>query len=425
MRYKVKRSIITGHVSVPPSKSHTLRALVFGLMGYGESVIRNYLVSPDTMSMIDAVKMFGAQVQVYDDVIQILGAGSALQCPDNVVDAGNSGLVLRFITALAALVDQYVIITGDESIRSRRMIKPLLEVLSSQNVLAESAAQNGFAPVIIKGPLKPGVMAMEGSDSQPVSAMIIATAFLPGPSEIYVMNPGEKPWVDVTLRWLSSLNVKIQHQDHRYYKIPGNASYEGFEINIPGDFSSATYSIVAAVITKQKIRVSELDMRDNQADKNFLDVLKRVGVSITVHPEEKVIEVNGEVDIKGMVIDVNHCIDTTPLLAVLACFANGPTEIIGARVARFKESDRISAISQELKKMGAKIEEKEDGMVIYPSRLRGAHLYSHKDHRIALSLIVAAFAADGESIIDGVEYIIKTYPTFFHDFVNLGGKIER
>lgn len=125
MKYRVKNSKISGHVFVPPSKSHTLRALIFGLMGKGRSVIRNFLASPDTMAMIDAIKMFGATVNLKDDVMEIEGVNGQLRRPDDVINAGNSGQVLRFISGLAALIDSYVIITGDESIRKRRPKYPI------------------------------------------------------------------------------------------------------------------------------------------------------------------------------------------------------------------------------------------------------------------------------------------------------------
>ena len=312
MKYTVKKSKISGHVFVPPSKSHTLRALIFALMAKGKSVIRNFLSSPDTMAMIDAIEMFGAKVRIFNDAIEIEGVNGDLRRPDDVINAGNSGQVLRFIAGIAALGDSYVVITGDESIRTRRPIKPLLDTLTSQNIFAESTVLNGRPPIIVKGPMKPGVMAIEGSDSQPVSAMLIATSFLPGDSEIYVMNPGEKPWIDVTLGWLKRFNVNIENNDYRHYKIPGNASYDGFDITIPGDFSSAAYSLVAALISRQKIRISGLNMTDSHADKNFIDILIRLGADIQVYPDENMLVADGRGEIKGMKIDVNDCIDATP-----------------------------------------------------------------------------------------------------------------
>jgi 3-phosphoshikimate 1-carboxyvinyltransferase len=424
MKYKIKPSKIVGELAAPPSKSHTLRALLFGLMGKGRSTIENYLISPDTTAMVEAIKKFGAEVQFIGDRIEVIGVDTKLQRPSDVIQSGNSGLVLRLISGLSALLDCYVVITGDESIRSRRPIKPLLDTFTSQNVFAESSRLNGYAPVIIKGPMKPGVMAIEGSDSQPVSALLIATSFMKGPSEIYVMNPGEKPWVDVTLDWLKMIGSEVINCDYRHYKIKGKTSYPGFSVSIPGDFSSAAYSIGASIVTKGKMRVDGLSMTDSQSDKNFIDVLKKMGARIKWIPEEYAIEVDGKGQIAGKEIDINCCIDMTPLLAVIGCFANTPTVIHGGEIARFKESDRIASITKELRKMGANIEEKEDGMVIYPSKLKGAKLESHGDHRIALSLIVAAFGAEGDSEIEGVECIAKTYPTFLCDFCLMGGRIE-
>jgi len=423
MKYKIHKSAISGHIHVPSSKSHTMRALLFALMAKGTSTLRNCLISPDTLAMIDAIKMFGAKVQCSNDVIEVQGIDRVLQRPYDVIQAGNSGLILRFIAAVGALCDCYVIITGDESIRKRRPIEPLLKALTSQNLFAKSACHNGHAPIIIKGPLKPGVITIEGSDSQPVSALLIATAFLKGESEIYVDNPGEKPWIDVTLKWLENFGVKIINHDYRHYKISGGAFYQGFDVTIPGDFSSAAYSIVAALIGKKNLSLSGLKMNDTQADKHFISILKNMGADIQFCPQTKTLKIDGQSQIKGMEVEVNDCIDQTPLLAVLGCFASSPVTIKGARIARFKESDRISAIASELGKMGALIKEYEDGMIIYPSNLKGANLYSHLDHRIALSLIVAGFAAQGETIIDEVDCIAKTYPTFLSDFKNIGGKI--
>lgn len=424
MKWKIKPSEIHGDMAVPPSKSHTLRALLFALMGGGESVVRNYLMSQDTLLMIDAVTKFGADVKFQDGVLRIMGVDGDPKVPNDIIDAGNSGIILRFCSAIAALLDHYVVITGDETIRSRRTMQPFLDTLKGQNLFAESTRYDGYAPVIIKGPLKPGVMAIEGMDSQPVSALLIASSFLQGSSEIYVMNPGERPWVDMTLSWLSSLDIPVENYDFRRYKVHGNARYSGFDVQIPGDFGTAAFLIAAAMVTEQEVTLRGLDIRDCQGDKKVIDVCREMGADIEVDQENHKIVVDGRAPLRGIKIDVNDFIDALPILSVVACFAKGYTELTGARVARGKESDRIQSMSQELRKMGAYIEEKEDGMVIESSLLQGTQLNCHKDHRVALSLIVAAFGAIGDSLIEGVECIAKTYPTFFHDFTYLGGNIH-
>lgn len=422
MRYRVGKSVISGLITAPPSKSHTLRALLFALMGEGKSVIRGYLKSPDTRAMIEAISLFGAKVEVFDDRIEVEGVGGKLERPQNIIDAGNSGLVFRFIAGIGSLLDSYVIITGDESIRTRRPITPLLEALGAQGVFATAAALNGHAPVIIKGPLRAGKIEIDGQDSQPVSAMLIATSFLEGSSEIVVTNPGERPWIDLTLKWLSDLGMEVINTDYIHYKVKGGGRIKGFDVQIPGDFSSAAYPIVASLITGGKLKILGLDLEDKQADKHLLTILQQMGAKISCLSDG--IEVCGSSKLSGIKIDVNDCIDQIPLLAALGCFATSPLTITGGKIARFKESDRIAVIIDELKKMGAAIDEKEDGMIVYPSKLKGAELTSHKDHRIALSLITAAFAGEGESFIDGVECIDKTYASFVSDMLHLQGNIS-
>ena len=421
--YKIKPRPISGEVTPPPSKSHTMRGLIFALMGQGESIIRHPLFSPDTERMIEAIRGFGARVKVYPDSIAVQGVGGVLQTPNGVIESGNSGLVFRFITAIASLIDNYVIITGDESIRARRPILPLLSVFKKQGLFAESLLMNGRAPIMIKGPLRSGVMHIEGEDSQPVSALLIASSFLSGASEIIVTNPGEKPWIDLALDWISRLGGKIERGGYTHYKVSGGLQYEGFDTTIPKDFSGASYPLAAALITGQTMKVSGLNIDDLQADKYFIELLQKMGAKIFVENGEIFLEKT--FSFKGIEASIDHCIDTLPLLAAIAPFGASSTRITHAKMARYKESDRIASITEELRKMGASIEEEEGGMIIHPSRLKGGLLQSHQDHRIALSLVVAASAAQGESVLEGVEVIAKSYPLFIEEFISLGGVCEK
>lgn len=424
MKYSVLPSKISGHLFVPPSKSHTLRSLLFALMASGRSVIHNYLPSPDTRAMLRAIELFGAKIKVLDSCIEIEGRGNCLLRPKDVIQAGNSGLVFRLSTALASLLDSYVIITGDESIRTRRIIDPLLKALSRCNVFAVSSAHDGHAPVIVKGPLYPGDIIIEnGEDSQLVSSVLIALSFLPGESTLRVVQSGEHSWVNVTLAWLHQLGGRIVHDQFQRYHVVGNLQYDGFDRTIPGDFSTASYSIAAAVISKQGIKISGLNMCDSQPDKAFIDILQKMGVHLWYCSQRDILEICAGQSLRGIKIDLNHCIDLLPTLAVLACFAETPTEISGVRIARFKESNRITAVIQELQKMGGHLEEKEDGLLIYPSSLRGCEVFSHRDHRIALSLLVAGLGAVGETSVVDVRCISKTYPNFLSDFLSIGARI--
>jgi 3-phosphoshikimate 1-carboxyvinyltransferase len=422
-QFHIRPSSLTGTISIPPSKSHTLRAVLFAAMAHGRSYINGFLHSPDTTAMIHAMRQFGAHVEISETQLQIDGVAGKLTAAENIIDSGNSGQVLRFVGALAGLCPAYTVLTGDHSIRHNRPIQPLLTALSQLGALAVSTRLDGYAPVIIKGPIQPGHVRLPGEDSQPVSGLLIALSFLPGNSLIEVANPGEKPWIDLTLHWLKKFHISIEHKNYSLYSLPGYAKIEGFHLTIPGDFSSAAFPLVAALVTHSELTLSNLDMHDCQGDKKLIEILIQMGANIEIDDQNKTLIVRKS-SLRGCRIDVNDFIDATPILAVVGCFAQGQTEITNASIARKKESDRLHAMTTELRKMGAKIEERPDGLVISHSPLHGASVFGWHDHRVAMSLSVAALAAQGESLIDGVECIAKTYPSFGHDFRALGAKIE-
>lgn len=417
-------SSLAGELIVPPSKSHTMRAILFAALAKGVSTIKHFLPSPDTIAMIEAVRLLGAKVIVKENQLEVHGIAGKPHSPVDVIQCGNSGLVLRFIGALAGLLPHHTILTGDASIRSNRPIQPLLDGLNQLGAHAVSSLNNGFAPVIIKGPITKSQAVIDGEDSQPVSGLIIAGAFAPHPIELTVNHPGEKPWIDLTLHWLKKLGIAYQRKDYSYYRLEGNAKIDSFEYAVPGDFSSAAFPIVAALITNSELLLRNIDMNDCQGDKAIIPLLQTMGAGFEIDSDRKTVRVHKGSRLKGIKIDVNDFIDALPILAVLACFAEGRTEIANAAIARKKESDRIHLISRELKKMGAKIEEKTDGLVIEPSRLNGAELNCYHDHRLALALSTAALAANTPSRILGSECIVKTYHGFYEDFRTIGAQIK-
>lgn len=423
-KFHIQPSSIQGTVTIPPSKSHTLRAILFAAMAHGDSEIRNFLHSPDSTAMIDAMRAFGAKIDVAANHLRIRGLSGKLEAAENVIDAGNSGQVLRFVGALAALCPAYTVITGDHSIRHNRPVKPLLAALTQLGALAASARLDGYAPIIIKGKMQSGKAQLPGEDSQPVSGMLIACSFLQGKSAIEVSDPGEKPWIDLTLFWLKKFDIRIEHQNYTHYNIPGNAKIDGFNAVIPGDFSSAAFPIAAALVTGSELTLANIDMKDCQGDKKLIEVLQKMGANIDIDDAKKTLHVRKHSKLRGMRIDVNDFIDAVPILSVISCYAEGTTEIINAGIARKKESDRIHAMATELKKMGAKVQENPDGLTLSHSPLCGAHLDSWRDHRIAMSLCIAALGAQGETMIEGAECVSKTYPGFAHDFRAIGAHVE-
>jgi 3-phosphoshikimate 1-carboxyvinyltransferase len=423
MNYLIKPSKLSGAITIPASKSHTLRAILFASLAHGESIIHNYLHSPDTDAMIAACRLLGAKIHATKHQLNIIGTNGTPQTPENIIDAGNSGQVLRFVAAVAALTSGYTIITGDESVRKNRPVQPLLDGLTHLHVFAKSSQNNATAPIIIQGPLRGGETTLNGEDSQPVSALLIAAAFATNPTVINVRNPGEKPWVDLTLSWLKRLGIQYEKQDYTQYKIMGNARYAGFEYIVPGDFSSCAFPLVAGLITNSAITLQNLDFSDAQGDKELICALQTMGANIEYDLTQKIITTHPIEKLIGQTIDVNNYIDAVPILAVAACFATSETLITGAAIARKKESNRLAAITQELQKMGANILELEDGLKIMPSKLVGAKVDSFNDHRIAMALAVAGMMATGETIITNVSCVEKSYPDFAQAMRDLGGII--
>ncbi|MEI6531830.1 MAG: 3-phosphoshikimate 1-carboxyvinyltransferase, partial [Chlamydiota bacterium] len=264
--------------------------------------------------------------------------------------------------------------------------------------------------------LKKGSVVIQGTDSQPVSALLIAAAFAEGPIDITIENPGEKPWVQLTLNWFDRLGITYQGT----YQLPGLARYKSFNYTVPGDLSSAAFPLAAALVTQSELTLKNIDMEDMQGDKELIFVLQTMGAKIEIEGTTLHIKKSS---LKGIKVDINDFVDSLPVLSVIACFAEGETHIYNAAICRHKECDRIHSIATELTKMGADIQELPDGLIIRPSRLKAAALYSHHDHRIAMALTVAALGSDGESSISEVECISKTFPDFKEDFNYLGAGI--
>jgi 3-phosphoshikimate 1-carboxyvinyltransferase len=421
--WRVSPSTFKGALKIPASKSQSIRALLFALLGDGKSVIRNLLPSPDVTAMIHACKNLGAFIECFEKHLEITGVAGKISSSEDVIQAGNSGLILRLVGAISGLSPQPIVLTGDYSVRHLRPVDPLLDALSQLGAQAYSLRNDGGAPISVRGPLYSGSATLHGEDSQPVSGMLIASAFAPGPVELYVMRPGEKLWVDLTLSWLSKFGILFTNQNYEHYTLQGNASLEGFSYTVPSDFSSLSYPLAAAVLTDSEITIKNLDFSDPQGDKQLISHLISMGAQIEIDEDDGSLTVRGGRELRGIEIDVNACIDALPLLAVIGCFAEGKTEIKGAAIARRKESDRISCIARELKKMGALFEEHADGLTLYRSCLKGAAVDSCEDHRIALSLTVAGFAAEGKTLIRNIQCVDKSFPFFYQTMQKLGAEI--
>ena len=424
-RLKIQPTSLTGTITIPPSKSQTLRAIFFASLAEGESYITHILRSPDTTAMINACRAFGAKITESDDTLAVQGvAGFPLFRPATTIDAGNSGIVLRFVTAIAALTSQSVTLTGDDSIQSKRPIKPLLQALTQLGAHCGTPIHKDFAPVIIQGPIHSGSVTLDGQDSQPVSALLYAGIFLAGTTRINVINPGETPWIQLSLAWLERFGIRYKRAGFQQYELTGVNKLFAFNYRVPGDFSTLLFPLAAGIVTGSEVTINGLLFQDPQGDKVTIELLSSMGAKFDIDKRRKSITVKNHRGINGIQADLNACVDALPIMAVLACFANSESHFMNVAVARNKESDRIDAICNELTKMGAAIQTTPDGLKVKPARLSGAEVCSHNDHRIAMALAIAALGADGETIIDDCHCIQKSYGDFYNDFKQLGADIE-
>lgn len=419
----VTKSTLNGSVSAPPSKSQTLRAILWASLAKGSGIIQNPIDSPDAQAMIDACRLMGASIRKSGDNLIIIGNAGLVNFPKTTIDAGNSGLVLRFITAIAALGNQAVTITGDLSICHNRPIKPLTDALMQLGASVIFCQNPSHPPLTIKGPIQSGQVDLMGADSQPVSALLIAATLLEGETTLLVSNPGETPWVELTLTWLKKLNIPVKQTHYHRYELSGKHHIASFKYTVPGDFSSMSFLLVAAIITQSTLRINHLDFDDAQGDKVIINHLSSMGANIEHDRHSISVKPSGK--LYGVCLDVNDCIDALPILAVAGAYATGTTCLKNAAIARCKESDRLSAITRELRRMGADMTEDESSLTIEGGKpLVGASLDSHHDHRIAMALAVAALGAKNTTKINNTGCITKSYKHFVRDLSRLGATIK-
>lgn len=420
MKFHVKPSALSGSIQIPGSKSHTIRALVFGLLADGTSEIITPLESSDTHSCITAIRHFGAEIKTEKDKWTVRGTGGNPSVPEDVIDVGNSGTTLYIAMGIASLVQGTTVLTGDGQIRNRPA-EGLLGPINALGGTAFSTRNNGRPPLVITGTMKGGSASIEAVTSQYLTSLLIAAPLAPGDTALTVPLLHEVPYVTMTLRWLDMLGIKYQNTGYRDFHIPGKQKYRPFRYAIPADFSSATFFLVAAAISGAALTLRGLDMEDPQGDKEVVTILRKMGAEITLREREIIIQGGA---LRGGTFDLNAIPDALPALSVAGCFAEGETRLINVPQARLKETDRISVMFTELTKMGARIEELPDGLVIHQSTLKGAAVEGHGDHRVVMALAIAGTASEGDTIISTAEAVSVTFPSFLHLLQSLGGNIS-
>lgn len=420
MLFIVKKSSTHGTVSIPGSKSHTIRALFIASLAEGRSVISHPLFSKDAFSAVDVCKAFGARFENIGESFVINGFGGVPTIPEDVVNVGNSGTSLRFALMTAGLVDGCTVFTGDYQIR-RRPLGPLIRSMNDLGGYVFSTRGNDSAPVVVKGRLKGGSTELDAFTSQYLSSILINAPLLERDTEVIISRLNERPYVEMTMWWLDNQGIEYQNDDFKVIRIKGGQKYKAFDTAIPGDFSSATFFMVLAAVSGGEFILKNLDMSDAQGDKRVLDYLAEMGAEVKYSSDGIVIKGNG---LKGIEIDMNSTPDALPAMAVAGCFAEGETRLVNVPQARMKETDRIKVMTSELSKMGADIEELPDGLVIRNSRLKGCRVSGYDDHRIVMALAVAGLNSEGETCIETAEAVNITLPAFSNMIRDCGGDIE-
>ena len=419
MRLYVRRSEIGGSLSASPSKSYTHRAMVLGLLGEGTSRLDNVLLGGDTLATLAAVKKLGGKVSIEADRCVI--EGGHLECPDDVINAENSGTTIRIVAGIASLLPCHTVLTGDDSIR-RRPMQPLISALRELGVECYSTRGNGQAPLVVRGPNIGSETHIPGDiSSQFISSLLISSPLKEMDTDIHITTElKSRPYIEITMDMMSRFGGRCSESEDTFH-VPGGQSYRAQDYVVPGDFSSAAFPLAAGALAGEAT-VTNLDPQDRQGDRSFVDILKRFGAEVR-QSEGKISVSSGR--LQGMEIDLANAPDLFPIVAVVATQAKGVSTIINAEHVRFKESDRIASTVKFLTDMGAHIEERMDGCVIHgPCRLRGTSVEPLGDHRILMAAAVAGLVAEGETDIGEGDCFKISYPGFVRDMAHLGAFME-
>jgi 3-phosphoshikimate 1-carboxyvinyltransferase len=428
-----KKSFLNGKITVPGSKSHTIRAALLSAMAKGVSVIHNPLASGDGLSALQAARAFGAKVDTQNGAWVIEGTGGNLALPENVLDCGNSGTTTNFAMSLAALCNGYTVITGDEQIRRR----PVAALAATLNALGAEAfftrPDSDSPPVVIKGKRGGGEARFSGFNSQVVSSTLLASPLVDGRTVVLVEKPLEKPYLQMTVDWMKRYGVELtaRTDDYTRFVVAGGGAYTACESVIPADWSAAAFPLVAAVCAPSEVTLCGLDFGDSQGDKIVVDHLIAMGADIVKDEAGGRLFVRGGKPLDGgAVINLNDIPDSLPALAVAACFTRGNTTFTGLAHVRVKETDRVDVMQAELAKLGAAVRTTVDSMTVRGSfdggadSLHGAEVDSRGDHRIAMALAIAGLFCGGETRVLGAECAAVSFPVFFELLSGAGASIK-
>ncbi|MCB1645393.1 MAG: 3-phosphoshikimate 1-carboxyvinyltransferase [Pseudomonadales bacterium] len=405
-----------GEIQLPGSKSLTNRALLLAALATGETRLHNLLNSADTERMLEALNQLAVPLETNHQAAECLVTGQGRPfTPPNEMSffLGNAGTAIRPLTSILSLCQGTFLIDGDEYMRERP-IEHLIEALNQLGVKTEYLGKHGCPPVRLHGgTLKGGKVSVKGNiSSQYLTALLMTLPLAREDSEITVIGEQvSKPYLDITLDIMEKFGVHASHDNYQLFKVPGGQQYTSpGDYLIEGDASSASYFFAAAAIKGGTIRVNGLGRDSVQGDIGFLDVMEAMGATVT--RTDNWIEVTGG-ELRPVDMDLNHIPDAAMTVAMVALFAKGKSRISNIYNWRVKETDRMTAMATELRKLGAIITTGEDFIEIEPpEELQPATIDTYGDHRMAMCFSLAALGSSPVTINDP-GCVDKTFPTYF------------
>jgi len=420
MKCKVEKSKISGTISCPANKSYTHRAIFLASLAGKNSRVDNILLSADTIATIEACKKFGAEIEI--DNLSII-VKNPIKIGINVpeINTENSGTTIRIAVGIASLFSEEITLTGDSSLQKRPM-QSLLDALSS--IGAQCHSTYGKPPIKIKGKITGGDVTIPGNfSSQFISSLLICAPLTEKGINLTIEgNLVSKPYLDATIAVMRAFGVSVQTLiPYKKYNVSPQI-YKKTTFTVPIDFSSLALLLSATVLNGEEITIKGSIGNLPQGDEVFIDILEQLGVSIIIDNDE--IKIKSPEKLNGGKFDLSNSPDLLPPLSILALKSSEPIEIINVKHARLKETDRIAIITREIVKLGIKIQEKEDGMILESSeKLCSAELNAENDHRLFMAFCIAGMYV-GDCIITDPESVKVSYPNFVEEMKRLGAKIQ-
>jgi len=419
----MKRDIVPvthleAEVSVPGSKSLTQRAMVIAALAEGSTTLYEPLLAEDTLLLASALKEVGADIIVEEKAIHLKPI-ERIQSPFHPLYFGNNGTGIRLMTALVALGQGKFVLTGNERLCERPMA-PLIYALQSLGVKALSREGKGTPPTEIEARGVEGgkVTLTDIESSQYVSALLIAAPHMLKGLELELKGRiPSQPYIEMTMEIMREFGVEVEAEFPRLFRVNPGQRYVGRTYTVEGDASSASYFFLAAAVTGGKIRVVNVNPKSGQGDMRICQILEELGIEVNLHA--KGVEVIGKPTARGFFsFDLKDIPDMVPTIAILAAVREGVTEIMNVSHLRYKESNRLYALARELNRVGIRVEEKEDGLIIHGGNPHGAEIETYGDHRIAMSFACLGLTVPGITIL-GSECVGKSFPSFWERFEKL------